>query len=150
MREVGGVLYINDGDWVESCTALVEHYDGRLELIDWLSRNRLTLFSSDGRISHADALVPAVLGRCHLSDDGAEPSDQEPFASVTTTRITIVSDAWTPQVNGVVRTLSAVVEELRGMEHSVEVIGPDRFRTVPIADLPRHSDRAVPEGAADP
>ncbi|MDE2007449.1 MAG: UDP-2,3-diacylglucosamine diphosphatase, partial [Rhodospirillales bacterium] len=35
MREVGGVLYINDGDWVESCTALVEHHDGRLELIDW-------------------------------------------------------------------------------------------------------------------
>ena len=30
MREVGGVLYINDGDWVESCTALVEHHDGRL------------------------------------------------------------------------------------------------------------------------
>jgi len=29
------VLYINDGDWVESCTALVEHHDGRLELIDW-------------------------------------------------------------------------------------------------------------------
>ena len=29
MREVNGVLYLNDGDWVESCTALVEHHDGR-------------------------------------------------------------------------------------------------------------------------
>jgi UDP-2,3-diacylglucosamine pyrophosphatase LpxH len=29
------VLYCNDGDWVESCTALVEHWDGRLEVIDW-------------------------------------------------------------------------------------------------------------------
>jgi len=38
MREIGGVLYINDGDWVESCTALVEHADGRLELIDWPRR----------------------------------------------------------------------------------------------------------------
>jgi UDP-2,3-diacylglucosamine pyrophosphatase LpxH len=35
MREIDGVLYINDGDWVESCTALVEHMDGRLELVDW-------------------------------------------------------------------------------------------------------------------
>lgn len=35
MREIGGVLYCNDGDWVESCTTLVEHDDGRLELIDW-------------------------------------------------------------------------------------------------------------------
>lgn len=35
LRDVGGVLYCNDGDWVESCTALVEHSDGRLEIIDW-------------------------------------------------------------------------------------------------------------------
>ena len=35
MREVNGLLYLNDGDWVESLSALVEHHDGRLELIDW-------------------------------------------------------------------------------------------------------------------
>lgn len=34
MREIDGVLYCNDGDWVESLTALVEHFDGRLEIID--------------------------------------------------------------------------------------------------------------------
>jgi UDP-2,3-diacylglucosamine pyrophosphatase LpxH len=34
MREIDGVLYANDGDWVESLTALVEHADGRLEIID--------------------------------------------------------------------------------------------------------------------
>lgn len=34
MREINGVLYCNDGDWVESLTALVEHEDGRLEIID--------------------------------------------------------------------------------------------------------------------
>ena len=39
---VNGVLYLNDGDWVESCTALVEHQDGRLELIDWVARNKLS------------------------------------------------------------------------------------------------------------
>jgi hypothetical protein len=35
MREIDGVLYCNDGDWVESRTALVEHHDGRLELVHW-------------------------------------------------------------------------------------------------------------------
>jgi UDP-2,3-diacylglucosamine pyrophosphatase LpxH len=36
MRDIGGVLYANDGDWVESCTALVEHHDGKLELLRWM------------------------------------------------------------------------------------------------------------------
>lgn len=35
MREIDGTLYCNDGDWVESRTALVEHFDGRLELLAW-------------------------------------------------------------------------------------------------------------------
>ena len=35
IREIEGVLYCNDGDWVESLTALVEHHDGRLELVRW-------------------------------------------------------------------------------------------------------------------
>jgi putative hemolysin len=35
MRMIDGMLYCNDGDWVESLTALVEHADGRLEIIDW-------------------------------------------------------------------------------------------------------------------
>jgi len=35
MRWIDGVEYINDGDWVESCTALAEHPDGRLEIIEW-------------------------------------------------------------------------------------------------------------------
>ena len=41
MRMIGGVLYCNDGDWVESCTALVEHLDGRLEIIDWIETRAL-------------------------------------------------------------------------------------------------------------
>jgi UDP-2,3-diacylglucosamine pyrophosphatase LpxH len=35
LRDIDGILYANDGDWVESLTALVEHADGRLEIIDW-------------------------------------------------------------------------------------------------------------------
>ena len=34
-RMFGDIEYINDGDWVESCTALVEHSDGRLEILEW-------------------------------------------------------------------------------------------------------------------
>tara|TARA_Y100001934_G_scaffold229284_1_gene276194 strand:- start:2604 stop:3404 length:801 start_codon:yes stop_codon:yes gene_type:complete len=35
IRDINGILYCNDGDWVESCSALVEHLDGRLELVFW-------------------------------------------------------------------------------------------------------------------
>ncbi len=38
MRMIDGVLYANDGDWVESLTALVEHLDGRLEIVHWSQR----------------------------------------------------------------------------------------------------------------
>ena len=51
-------------------------------------------------------------------------------------RILIISDAWLPQVNGVVRTLSTVVRELTAMGHTAEVVGPDRFRTLPCPTYP--------------
>lgn len=35
IKTINGILYCNTGDWVESCTALVEHFDGRLELLSW-------------------------------------------------------------------------------------------------------------------
>ena len=35
IKVIDGVVYMNDGDWVESCTALVEHHDGRWEIITW-------------------------------------------------------------------------------------------------------------------
>ncbi|PXA95851.1 UDP-2,3-diacylglucosamine hydrolase [Nostoc sp. 3335mG] len=35
MRSIQGVEYYNDGDWVEGCTALVEHFDGRMEILHW-------------------------------------------------------------------------------------------------------------------
>ena len=44
MRDIGGIAYMNDGDWVESCTALVEHADGRFELLDWAAERRLSLW----------------------------------------------------------------------------------------------------------
>ena len=51
-------------------------------------------------------------------------------------RILIVSDAWKPQVNGVVRTLATTQAELEAMGHTVMVIGPDRFSTIPLPSYP--------------
>jgi glycosyltransferase involved in cell wall biosynthesis len=51
-------------------------------------------------------------------------------------RIAIVSDAWRPQINGVVRTIDTVAQLLRAEGHDVEVFGPDRFRTLPCPTYP--------------
>ena len=62
IRPIGEILYCNSGDWVESCTALVEHFDGRLELVDWVDRWAFDLLT--GRIdapADEDAEVPALV-----------------------------------------------------------------------------------------
>ncbi|MFL1463008.1 glycosyltransferase family 4 protein [Roseococcus sp. DSY-14] len=51
-------------------------------------------------------------------------------------RVAIVSDAWRPQVNGVVRTLEATAAGLRARGHAVEVIGPEGFRSWPAPTEP--------------
>ena len=51
-------------------------------------------------------------------------------------RIAIVTDAWHPQVNGVVRTLTEVTRQLKAHGHEVMVIGPDRFRSLPCPTYP--------------
>jgi UDP-2,3-diacylglucosamine pyrophosphatase LpxH len=61
MRTIAGLLYCNDGDWVESCTALVEHEDGRLEILRWAELRAL------------DPLMPQVPEERELVTVGAEP-----------------------------------------------------------------------------
>ena len=56
MRSIDGVLYCNDGDWVESLTALVEHGDGRLEIVDW------ALHMAAARSLKEASLQPALAG----------------------------------------------------------------------------------------
>jgi glycosyltransferase involved in cell wall biosynthesis len=51
-------------------------------------------------------------------------------------RILIVTDAWHPAVNGVVRTIDSLAAELRILGHEVQVIGTDRFRTLPLPSYP--------------
>jgi UDP-2,3-diacylglucosamine pyrophosphatase LpxH len=65
IRAIGDILYCNSGDWVESCTALVEHFDGRLELIDWMDRWALDPLTDQAAIpvdeeAEAPALVDAA------------------------------------------------------------------------------------------
>jgi glycosyltransferase involved in cell wall biosynthesis len=51
-------------------------------------------------------------------------------------RILLATDAWEPQVNGVVRTLTRIVAELRDMGDEVEVISPDQFPSFPLPTYP--------------
>src|SRR5258708_3578336 len=51
-------------------------------------------------------------------------------------KIAMVSDAWTPQVNGVVRTLTSLLGELETIGHQVLPISPDLFRTIPCPTYP--------------
>src|SRR5690349_6352496 len=74
MREIDGMLYCNDGDWVESMAALVESHDGSLELVHWRTRMceplNLGLLeplfigekSHDGAFSRTSASLPAGKG----------------------------------------------------------------------------------------
>lgn len=55
-RMISGIHYLNDGDWVESCTALVEHFDGTFEIIDWNSWRR----GQSAPTALLPALVPVV------------------------------------------------------------------------------------------
>jgi UDP-2,3-diacylglucosamine pyrophosphatase LpxH len=61
MREIEGVLYCNDGDWVESLTALVEHEDGWLEIIDWSQHIRQRRAHTATAAATAAAPVPLPL-----------------------------------------------------------------------------------------
>ena len=51
-------------------------------------------------------------------------------------KLALVSDAWTPQINGVVRTLTTTVGKLRERGHMVETITPDQFRNIPCPSYP--------------
>ncbi len=54
IRPFGDVIYYNDGDWVEGCTALVEHFDGRMEVLHWaeiMEERRIAQAASDAALA---------------------------------------------------------------------------------------------------
>jgi UDP-2,3-diacylglucosamine pyrophosphatase LpxH len=62
LRDQNGLRYVNAGDWVESCTGIVEHYDGRLELIRW-TEVRPERASERRRLSRPDQIGTALPDR---------------------------------------------------------------------------------------
>ncbi len=60
IRDHGGLCYVNCGDWVESCTAVVEHFDGRLEIIDWTTRGALLASAAPAGFDATAADIPAL------------------------------------------------------------------------------------------
>jgi UDP-2,3-diacylglucosamine pyrophosphatase LpxH len=57
-RRFGDIAYYNDGDWVEGCTALVEHCDGRMEILHWAEEVQ-TRKGAKGRTHMEEALAGA-------------------------------------------------------------------------------------------
>jgi len=64
-------------------------------------------------------------------------------------KIAIVTDAWFPQTNGVVRTLATTAERLRAQNHEVSVIEPGQFRTFPCPTYPEIRLAWLPYGRID-
>ena len=83
IRDINGVTYVNTGDFVESCSLVVEHDDGRLEVLRWPKP-----------CARRSAVAQGAAG--------AEPTRRRRSGLM---RILVATDAWRPQVNGVVRSL---------------------------------------------
>ncbi len=60
IRDIEGVRYINCGDWVDSCTAIVEHADGNMEIIPWGTHARLAKVEPGPAFDGADSATAAV------------------------------------------------------------------------------------------
>jgi UDP-2,3-diacylglucosamine pyrophosphatase LpxH len=58
IRDIDGIQYMNCGDWVESATALVEHHDGRFEIIAWGERANKLRTTATPAERHDEKLVP--------------------------------------------------------------------------------------------
>jgi UDP-2,3-diacylglucosamine pyrophosphatase LpxH len=54
IKNIGGVVYMNDGDWVESCTALVEHHSGAWEIVTWTQKNDKEDIDSNRQLAGSD------------------------------------------------------------------------------------------------
>jgi len=79
VRTIGGVLYLNDGDWVEHCTALIEDDTGAMELIHWSEQTTALGHASRELVqpSPMAALALAPLARRKKHD----PLDELPTAA---------------------------------------------------------------------
>ena len=104
IRDIGGVHYVNCGDWVESCTVVVENAERR-------DRNP----------------VDQVAG---------EPRTRRREGASGLMRILIATDAWRPQVNGVLHTLEAKAQAAEALGAEVVFLNPEGFRASGMPSYP--------------
>ena len=71
IKDIDGVTYINCGDWVDSCTAIIEHFDGRMELVYW---NDLDIDPAIGAEPEVDSAIPHAAPIEHREPAGALPA----------------------------------------------------------------------------
>ena len=57
IRDIDGIVYCNDGYWVESCTALVEEWDGSLRIVHWVERDVAVVSESVTETVGNDAVI---------------------------------------------------------------------------------------------
>ena len=110
IRDINGITYVNIGDFVESCTVVAEHFDGTLEIVRWMTPGPLR-----------------------------EPEAAElemPASRVRLMRIVIATDAWHPQVNGVVRSIEAVSREAERLGATIHLLTPEGFSSVALPTYP--------------
>ena len=110
------MTYVNTGDFVESCSLVVEHFDGRFE-------------------------VHALAGRAEDARARGQPrrsrtSSNEVEAEAAYMRILIATDAWRPQVNGVVSTLERMTQAAAEFGAEFEFLTPQGMWTAPMPTYP--------------
>ena len=121
IRDMEGVIYVNIGDFVESCSLVVEHYDGRLEVLRWKDPLQVAARVED------DASFERGSARCG-SRRGASGS--------CLMRILIATDAWRPQVNGVVSTLERMTQAATELGAAFEFLTPQGMWSAPLPSYP--------------
>jgi UDP-2,3-diacylglucosamine pyrophosphatase LpxH len=78
IKEIGGITYINCGDWVDSCTAILEHEDGCMELVEWEERRSLKV-AGDASTSRPPGRGPACSRRPARLPGGAPTRGRLPW-----------------------------------------------------------------------
>ena len=115
-----GVIYVNTGDFVESCSLVVEHRDGRFEVLHW----KTPCSSPRGSRTHL------VRGRGGGGASGRGASGSGLM------RILIATDAWRPQVNGVVSTLERMTQAAAEFGAEFEFLTPQGMWSAPLPSYP--------------
>jgi UDP-2,3-diacylglucosamine pyrophosphatase LpxH len=67
IKQVDGITYVNCGDWVDSCTAIVEHLDGTMELVQWTTA-RSPAFDADDEVEALAPLPEGVLAALNAGE----------------------------------------------------------------------------------